>query len=59
MENSGQPLSDISDGPIYFALTSCQKYSETDRADGFHIYESLQRAAPNFFVSCGDNVSRF
>ena len=45
-----------SDGPIYFALTSCQKYSETDRADGFHIYESLQRAAPNFFVSCGDNV---
>lgn len=42
--------------PVYFALTSCQKYSETDRPDGFHIYDSLQRLKPDFFVSCGDNV---
>ena len=41
---------------IHFALTSCQKYSQTDRPDGFHIYESLQRIQPAFFVSCGDNV---
>jgi alkaline phosphatase D len=45
-----------SDAPIYFALTSCQKYSQTDRPDGFHIYESLERLKPDFFVSCGDNV---
>jgi alkaline phosphatase D len=35
---------------------SCQKYSQTDRPDGFHIYESLERVKPEFFVSCGDNV---
>jgi alkaline phosphatase D len=45
-----------SDAPIYFALTSCQKYSQTDRPDGFHMYESLGRLKPDFFVSCGDNV---
>jgi len=45
-----------SDAPIYFALTSCQKYSETDRPDGFHMYESLAKVKPDFFVSCGDNV---
>jgi alkaline phosphatase D len=42
--------------PVYFALTSCQKYSETDRPDGFHIYQSLEKLKPEFFVSCGDNV---
>jgi alkaline phosphatase D len=42
--------------PVHFALTSCQKYSETDRPDGFHVYDSLQRLKPDFFVSCGDNV---
>jgi alkaline phosphatase D len=45
-----------SPAPIYFALTSCQKYSETDRPDGFHMYDSLERLKPDFFVSCGDNV---
>src|SRR6185503_358873 len=27
-----------------------------DRADGFHIYESMEKLKPDFFVSCGDNV---
>jgi alkaline phosphatase D len=45
-----------SSAPVQFALTSCQKYSETDRPDGFHMYESLSRANADFFVSCGDNV---
>lgn len=44
------------DAPIHFALTSCQKYSETDRPDGFHMYESLRKVKADFFVSCGDNV---
>jgi alkaline phosphatase D len=42
--------------PAHFALISCQKYSETDRPDGFHMYEALSRVKPAFFVSCGDNV---
>ena len=42
--------------PIHFALTSCQKYSETDRPDGFHMYEALAKVNADFFVSCGDNV---
>ena len=45
-----------SDAPVHFALTSCQKYSETDRRDGFHMYEALERVRADFFVSCGDNV---
>ena len=45
-----------SNAPIHFALTSCQKYSETDRPDGFHMYESLAKVNADFFVSCGDNV---
>lgn len=41
---------------VRFALTSCQKYSQTDRPDGFHMYEAVERWKPDFFVSCGDNV---
>jgi alkaline phosphatase D len=38
------------------ALLSCQMYCHMDRPDGFHIYESIQREAPQFLLSCGDNV---
>ncbi len=38
------------------ALLSCQMYCHMDRADGFHIYESIQRDQPQFLLSCGDNV---
>ena len=41
---------------IRFALSSCQMYCRMDRADGFQIYESIERLDPAFLVSCGDNV---
>ncbi len=42
--------------PAKVALLSCQMYCHMDRGDGFHIYESIRRAAPDFLLSCGDNV---
>lgn len=42
--------------PMRMTLLSCQKFSQKDRPDGFHIYESIQRDAPDFLLSCGDNV---
>ncbi|MDX2269593.1 MAG: alkaline phosphatase D family protein [Bryobacter sp.] len=42
--------------PARIALLSCQMYCHMDREDGFHIYESIARSAPNFLLSCGDNV---
>jgi alkaline phosphatase D len=42
--------------PIRFVMTTCQKYSELDHADGFHIYDSMLRLDPRFFVSAGDIV---
>jgi alkaline phosphatase D len=41
---------------IQFALSSCQKYSQQDRQDGFWIYDALEKFKPAFLVSCGDNV---
>ncbi|MBL8179295.1 MAG: hypothetical protein JNK48_31750, partial [Bryobacterales bacterium] len=41
---------------VEFALSSCQKYSQQDRPDGFWIYDALEKAKPAFLVSCGDNV---
>ncbi|MBM3736650.1 MAG: alkaline phosphatase family protein [Acidobacteria bacterium] len=41
---------------VHFALSSCQIYCRQDRPDGFHIYESIERLAPHFLLSCGDNV---
>jgi alkaline phosphatase D len=38
------------------ALLSCQMYAHKDRADGFHIYESIGKWAPDLLLSCGDNV---
>jgi len=42
--------------PASIALLSCQMYCHMDRPDGFHIYDSIQRDAPQFLLSCGDNV---
>lgn len=42
--------------PVRMSLLSCQMYCHMDRPDGFHIYESIQRDAPDFLLSCGDNV---
>lgn len=41
---------------VHATLLSCQAYCHMDRADGFHIYESIRRDAPDFLLSCGDNV---
>lgn len=42
--------------PIHLSMLSCQMYCHMDRPDGFHLYESIQRDAPDFLLSCGDNV---
>ena len=42
--------------PVHISLLSCQMYCHMDRPDGFHIYESIRRDAPQFLLSCGDNV---
>jgi len=42
--------------PVRAALLSCQMYCHMDRADGFHIYESIGKWKPDFLLSCGDNV---
>jgi len=42
--------------PVSFTMTTCQKYSELDHADGFHIYDSMLRLDPRFFISAGDIV---
>lgn len=41
---------------VHFALSSCQIYCRQDRPDGYHIYEAIQKLAPQFLLSCGDNV---
>jgi alkaline phosphatase D len=41
---------------VQFALSSCQIYCRQDRADGYHIYEAIRKLAPQFLLSCGDNV---
>lgn len=42
--------------PINFTMTTCQKNSELDHPEGFHIYESMLRKNPRFFISAGDVV---
>jgi alkaline phosphatase D len=46
-----QDLSSIS-----FCMTTCQKYSQLDHEEGFHIYESMLKLAPRFYISAGDIV---
>src|SRR5688572_19480818 len=42
--------------PISFNITTCQKYSQLDHPEGFHIYDSMRRLEPRFFISAGDIV---
>ena len=42
--------------PIRFVMTTCQKYSQLDHPDGFHIYDSMLRQEPRFMISAGDIV---
>jgi alkaline phosphatase D len=42
--------------PMTFAMTTCQKYSQLDHGDGFHIYDSMRHLDPRFFISAGDIV---
>lgn len=41
---------------ITFAMITCQRYATLDHADGYHIYESLRRLNPDFYVTAGDIV---
>jgi len=42
--------------PVSFTMTTCQKYSQLDHPEGFHIYDSMLKLEPRFFVSAGDIV---
>jgi len=39
-----------------FCMTTCQKYSQLDHNDGFHIYNSMAALNPRFYISAGDIV---
>ena len=41
---------------IQFAMMSCQKYSQRDDAQGFHLYDAIKAWQPHFYLSVGDNV---
>jgi alkaline phosphatase D len=41
---------------VSFTMTTCQKYSQLDHNEGFHIYDSMLRLSPHFFISAGDIV---
>lgn len=41
---------------VTFAMMTCQKYSELDHAEGFHIYESMRRLTPDLYITAGDIV---
>jgi alkaline phosphatase D len=42
--------------PVSFTMTTCQKYSQLDHEEGFHLYESMLKLGPRFFLSTGDVV---
>ncbi len=41
---------------VTFAIMTCQKYSQLDHRQGFHIYDSMRRLKPDFYVTAGDIV---
>jgi alkaline phosphatase D len=41
---------------VTFAMMTCQKYSQLDHDAGFHIYDSMRRLSPDFYVTAGDIV---
>jgi alkaline phosphatase D len=42
--------------PVNVAMLSCQKYSQRDDAEGFHLYDAIRSWHPDFYLSVGDNV---
>lgn len=44
------------DGPIEFAVVTCQMVASLDDPNGFHIYPAIQRLEPRFVAFTGDNV---
>jgi len=42
--------------PVNVAMLSCQKYSQRDDAEGFHLYDAIRKWDPHFYLSVGDNV---
>ena len=42
--------------PVTVAMLSCQKYTQRDNDNGFLLYNSIARWAPQFMLSVGDNV---
>ena len=49
------PLVDT-DAAVDFAMISCQKYEKRDDNEGYHLYDSIRKFAPHFYLSVGDNV---
>jgi hypothetical protein len=41
---------------VDFAMLSCQKYEKRDDAQGYHLYDSIRKFAPHYYLSVGDNV---
>jgi alkaline phosphatase D len=42
--------------PVDLAMLSCQKYSQRDDDNGFHLYDAIRAWHPDFYLSVGDNV---
>lgn len=42
--------------PVTFTVITGQMYNDTDRPDGFHIYESMGKLNPQFIIPTGDTV---
>lgn len=42
--------------PVDFAMMTCQKYSQRDDQQGFHMYDAIRKFQPHFYLSAGDNV---
>ena len=44
------------DASVKFCVMTCQQYEDRDAPDGFKIYPSMLKLAPDFFVNTGDTV---
>ena len=44
------------DAGVKFCVMTCQQYEDRDSPDGFKIYPSMLKFAPDFFVNTGDAV---
>jgi len=46
----------VADARVKFCVMTCQQYEDRDSPDGFKIYPSMLKLAPDFFVNTGDAV---